>query len=307
MPTLPSISSVAVSLAGAFLFATAPTGSAQEKSIRVLVWDEQQPEQKQGYGDQFLGEAIAAHLGQQKGITVKTANLQSPEQGVDEATLDATDVVIWWAHQKSVAVTNANAERVASRVREGKLGLIALHSAHWAKPFVRLMQDRAKADALSQIPEADRAAAKWEFLNEAPISKPVKRGGPLTPSLAQVDGVWKLTLPACVFPGWRADGAPSHVTTLLQNHPIAAGLPAKWDIPKTEMYDEPFHVPTPDAVVFEERWDKGERFRSGCVWHVGKGRVFYFRPGHETYPVYKQAEPLRVLENAVRWLATPEK
>ena len=59
-----------------------------------------------------------------------------------------------------------------------------------------------------------------------------------------------------------------------------------------------------DAVVFEERWDKGEHFRSGCVWQVGKGRVFYFRPGHETFPVFKQLEPLRVLENAARWVAT---
>jgi trehalose utilization protein len=59
------------------------------------------------------------------------------------------------------------------------------------------------------------------------------------------------------------------------------------------MYDEPFHVPAPDAVVFEERWDKGQSFRSGCVWRVGKGDVFYFRPGHETYPVFRQPEPLR--------------
>ena len=103
------------------------------------------------------------------------------------------------------------------------------------------------------------------------------------------------------------DGLPSHVTTLLPEHPIAAGLPAKWDVSQTEMYDEPFHVPKPDAVVFEERWDKGEYFRSGCVWQVGKGRVFYFRPGHETFPVFKQAEPLRVIENAVRWMGTPSK
>ena len=83
---------------------------------------------------------------------------------------------------------------------------------------------------------------------------------------------------------------------------MAEGLPAKWDVGQTEMYDEPFHVPAPDDVVFEERWDKGEFFRSGCVWQVGKGRVFYFRPGHEIYPVYQQVEPLRVIENAVRWL-----
>ena len=282
------------------------TVAAPPAPIRVLVWDEQQPEQKQAYGEKFLGETIAAHLAQQPGMTVKSTNLDAPEQGLDEATLDATDVIIWWAHKKVPELTNANAERVAARVRVGRLGFIALHSAHWAKPFVRLMQDRAKADALAQVPPAERAAAKWEYLLENPFGKVPKRDAPLTPSLAHEGDVWKLTLPACVFPAYRADGAPSHVTTLLPQHPIAAGLPAHWDIAQTEMYDEPFHVPTPDAVVFEERWDKGEHFRSGCVWRVEKGRVFYFRPGHETYAVYQQAEPLRVIANAVRWLAAPE-
>ena len=120
---------------------------AEAPPVRVLVWDEQQPEQKQAYGEKFLGETIAAHLAQQPGVTVKSTNLDAPEQGLDEATLDATDVLIWWAHKKVPALTDANAERVAVRVREGRLGFIALHSAHWAKPFVRLMQDRAKADA----------------------------------------------------------------------------------------------------------------------------------------------------------------
>ena len=287
-------------------FIAALTCSALDAAepIRVLVWDEQQPEQKQAYGDRFLGEAIAAHLKELPGIAVKTTNLAAPEQGCDEATLDNTDVIIWWAHRKSNDLTDANAERVASRVREGKLDLIALHSAHWAKPFVRLMQDRAKTDALGKLPEAERAGAKWEYLNQNPIYKGVQRITPLTPRMTREGDVIKLTLPQCVFPGWRADGAPSHVTTLLPEHPIAAGLAEKWDVVKTEMYDEPFHIPTPDAVVFEERWDKGEHFRSGCVWQIGQGRVFYFRPGHETYPVFLQSEPLRVMENAVRWLGT---
>ena len=281
--------------------------AAEPAAIRVLVWDEQQPEQKQAYGEKFLGETIAAHLAQQPGMTVQNTNLAAPEQGLDEAALDAADVLVWWGHVKNAAVTNALAERVAARVRAGRLGLIALHSAHWSKPFIRLMQDRAKADALAQIPAAERATAKWEYLLENPIGQVPQRDAPLTPSLAHEGGVWRLTLPACVFPAYRADGAPSHIATLLPQHPIAAGLPAKWDIAHTEMYDEPFHVPPPDTVVFQERWDKGEHFRSGCVWQVGKGRVFYFRPGHEVFPVYKQTEPLRVIENAVRWLGTETK
>ncbi len=269
--------------------------------IRVLIWDEQQPQQKQAYGEKFLGETIAAHLAKQPGITVKSTNLEAPDQGLDEATLDSTDVIIWWGHVKHAALTNAHAERVAARVRDGKMTLIALHSAHWAKPFVRLMQDRAKSDAVQQLPEAERSGAKWEFTNDAPLGKPVRADSKLTPSVEKTADGFRLTLPSCVFPAWRADGAPSRVTTLLPTHPIAAGLPKKWDVAQTEMYSEPFHVPPPDEVVFEERWDKGEHFRSGCVWKVGKGRVFYFRPGHESYPVYLQAEPLRVLENAVRW------
>jgi trehalose utilization protein len=274
------------------------------RSIRVLVWDEQQPEQKRAYGERFLGETIAAHLAAQPGMLVKNASLASPGQGLDEATLADIDVVIWWSHQKNPLVTEENVERLVKRVRQGRLGFLALHSAHWSRPFVRLMQERAKDDARAQLPESERATAKFEYLNQNPLGKVPRRDAPITPFLRKENEVYQLTLPGCIFPAYRGDGAPSHVTTLLPSHPIAAGLPLQWDVKQTEMYDEPFHVPKPDAVVFEERWDKGEHFRSGCAWQVGQGRVFYFRPGHETFPVFKQAEPLRVVENAARWLAS---
>jgi trehalose utilization protein len=271
--------------------------------IRVLVWDEQQPEQKQGYGESFLGEALAAHLAKLPELSVKTAKLDEADQGLGDAALDATDVLIFWSHRRVKEQNDARAEAVVKRVKEGRLGFIGLHSAHWAKPFVRLMQERTKSDVLKQVPEAGRAAVKWEFVNEAPYYKLIGRASRITPFVEKIDAaVWRVTLPQCVFPAYRNDGMPSHVTTLLPQHPIAAGLPVQWDIPRTEMYGEPFHVPAPDEVVFEEKWDKGEHFRSGCVWSVGKGRVFYFRPGHETYPIFLQAETLRVIENAVRWM-----
>jgi trehalose utilization protein len=274
--------------------------------VRVLVWDEQQPEQKQGYGDRFLGQTLAAHLAKQPGLAVRTAKLEDADQGLGDAVLDATDVLILWSHRRVKEQEDARAEAVVKRVLEGRLGFVALHSAHWAKPFVRLMQERAKTDALKQVPEAERATAQWQFVNESPYYQLIGRASRITPFVVRVDAThWKLTLPQCVFPLYRNDGQPSQVTTLLPHHPIAAGLPPAWHIPQTEMYGEPFHVPAPDEVVFEERWDKGEHFRSGCVWSVGKGRVFYFRPGHETYPIFQQAEPLRVVENAVRWLGAP--
>ena len=293
----------AIALTFLVLCLVGPAVAAADAPLRVLIWDEQQPQQKESYGDKFLGETIAAHLATLPGLTVTSMGLASPEQGLDEATLDRTDVVIWWAHMRSREVDDARAERVVSRVRAGRLGLIALHSAHWAKPFVRLMQERAKADALAQIPEAERAAAKWTYVNDAPYYQAIDARTPMTPALERIGDGWRLALPRCVFPLWRADGAPSHVSTLAPTHPIALGLPITWDIPRTEMYGGDFHVPKPDTVIFSERWDKGESFAlSGSVWQVGKGRVFYFRPGHETFPVYQQAEPLRVVENAVRWL-----
>jgi trehalose utilization protein len=279
------------------IFATEP--------IRVLVWDEQQPQQKEGYGEKFLGETLGVHLAKLPGLAVKTAKLDEADQGLSDATLDATDVLIFWCHRRVKDQDDARMEAIVKRVMEGKLGFIGLHSTHWGKPFVRLMQERAKADAIRALPEVERATAKWEFFNDTPYYKGVGRAARITPFVEKGEGnVWKLTLPACVFPVYRNDGMPSHVTTLLPQHPIAAGLPARWDIPRTEMYGEPFHVPEPDEVVFEEKWDKGEQFRSGCVWSVGQGRVFYFRPGHETYGIFQQAGPLRVVENAVRWMGT---
>ena len=107
---------------------------------------------------------------------------------------------------------------------------------------------------------------------------------------------------SCDLGSWREDGKPEYISIVDQNHPIAAGV-RNFTIPHTEMYDEPFDVPEPDAVVFESRWDNGERFRSGCCWKGGKGRVFYFRPGHETYPIMTDENVRLILRNGVAWAA----
>ena len=73
------------------------------------------------------------------------------------------------------------------------------------------------------------------------------------------------------------------------------------------MYNEPFHVPQPDEVIFKETWTKGEKFRSGMVWNIGKGKVFYFRPGHETYPIFLQEIPLKILGSAARWMGETQR
>ena len=156
--------------------------------VRVLVWDEQQPEQKQGYGEKLLGETLAAHLAKLPGLAVKTAKLDEADQGLSDTALDATDVLIFWSHRRAKEQNDARTEAVVKRVKEGKIDFIGLHSAHWAKPFVRLMQERAKADALKQVPEVERATVKWEFVNDAPYYQLIGRASRITPYVEKVEG-----------------------------------------------------------------------------------------------------------------------
>ena len=278
--------------------------AADPRPVRVVVWDEQQPAQKAAY-ENFLGNAIADHLAKQKGIVVKSVRLDDAEQGLSNAVLDDCDVLIWWGHVRHKEIKPETAKAIVKRIKDGKLDLIALHSAHWSAPFVEAMAERARLDLVGRLAAEGVRTINLKEIPAAVGTQP-KRNDPLTPSAA-VTKAGDLTtvihtLPNCCFPAVRNDGKPSHVRILLPSHPIASGLPGRFDIPQTEMYDEPFHVPKPDEVVFEERWDAGEHFRSGMVWKVGKGKVFYFRPGHETYPIFKQAGPLKLIENAVRWL-----
>jgi trehalose utilization protein len=102
---------------------------------------------------------------------------------------------------------------------------------------------------------------------------------------------------------WREAGEKERIWVVEPGHPIAEGLGEYFEIPHTEMYGERFDVPVPDALVFISWFQGGEVFRSGCCYQRGKGKVFYFRPGHETFPIYYQPEVLRVVTNAVHWAA----
>jgi len=102
---------------------------------------------------------------------------------------------------------------------------------------------------------------------------------------------------------WR-EGDDRHLLwTVATGHPITAGVPVPLDIGNDEMYSEPFDVPQPDELVFISSFTGGEVFRSGCCYRRGAGRIFYFSPGHETYPVYHHAGVRRVIANAVAWAA----
>jgi trehalose utilization protein len=102
---------------------------------------------------------------------------------------------------------------------------------------------------------------------------------------------------------WREIGEKERIWVVEPGHPIAEGLGEYFDIPREEMYGEHFDIPAPDTLVFVSWFQGGDIFRSGCCYHRGRGKIFYFRPGHETYPTYYQPEVLRVISNAARWAA----
>ncbi|MDR1303722.1 MAG: ThuA domain-containing protein [Verrucomicrobiales bacterium] len=102
---------------------------------------------------------------------------------------------------------------------------------------------------------------------------------------------------------WREAGDKERLWVCNPGHPIAAGLPPTFTLPEEEMYGEPFGIPTPEEQVFISWFEGGEVFRSGNCWHRGNGKIFYFQPGHETYPTYHDANVQRVIANAVAWAA----
>jgi trehalose utilization protein len=190
-----------------------------------------------------VAAAIRSELGD--GATIRTATLADPEHGLPRDVLESTDVLLWWGHRAHEAVNDAVVDRVVQHVLDG-MGLVALHSSHYSKPFLRLMGTRCSLR-------------------------------------------------------WRNDGEREVVWTVAPAHDIAEGVPPVFVIPEHEMYGEYFDIPPPDELVFISSFAGGEVFRSGCCWTRGQGRIFYFSPGHETFPVYRQPEITRVLANAVRW------
>ena len=217
--------------------------------IRITVWGEFRHEKKNpkvaALYPQGMHETIAGFLRTNADFTVRTAWLDQPEHGLTDAVLADTDVLIWWGHMAHGDVQDAVVAKVKKHVLEG-MGLIALHSAHYAKIFTALL--------------GTTCSLKWREATDK-------------------ERLWNIN-PA---------------------HPITQGIGEYFEIPQEEMYGEPFCIPEPDQLIFISWFTGGEVFRSGATWQRGNGRIFYFRPGHETYPTYHNKQVQQVITNAVRW------
>ncbi len=221
--------------------------------IRVTVWNEfrheRNNEEVAKIYPQGIHSAIATFLAKQPDFDVRIATLDEPDHGLPEDVLEQIDVLLWWGHIAHDEVSDAIADKVKRRVLKS-MGFIALHSAHYAKPFKSLL--------------GITCSLKWREANDK-------------------ERLWN-TMPS---------------------HPILEGIGEYFDIPKEEMYGEPFTIPNPDEQLLIAWFTGGEVFRSGATWRRGSGKIFYFRPGHETHPTYHQAEVQKIITNAVRWAKPP--
>ena len=223
--------------------------------LRVTVWHEFRHEKRNPVVGKLYPDGLHAVIkaGIEKyigtnDVEVTLAALDDPDQGLPDARLNSTDVMLWWGHGYHPEVDDHLAARVASRVRNG-MGLIVLHSGHYAKVFQLLM--------------GTRCHLKWR-------------------EAAEKERLW------VVVPG----------------HPITAGLEKDHiTIDHEEMYGEHFDIPEPDELIFISWFEGGEVFRSGCVWRRGAGKIFYFRPGHESFPTFYHPDVQRVIANAVKYVA----
>ena len=102
---------------------------------------------------------------------------------------------------------------------------------------------------------------------------------------------------------WREADEKERLWVVAPNHPIVAGVGEYLELPQEEMYGEFFDIPAPDELVLVSWFAGGEVFRSGCCFARGAGKIFYFRPGHETYPTYKRPDVRQIIANAVGWAA----
>lgn len=225
---------------------------ARAASPRVVVWSEGTAQEDKAYPND-INSAIADGL--RKNLpawTIDVATLSDPQQGCSQTSLDECDVLIWWGHKKHNDVKDEHVARIVQRVKEGGMGYIGVHSAHFAKATKRLL------------------------------------GTP------------------CSWAAYENDGCKCKVVIKDPTHPIVKGV-KEFTLPAIERYSEPYQVPTPESVplngIYVYPDGKEEPTRLGLCWSLGKGRMFYFVPGHETYKDFYLEPVQKIMANAVNWAA----
>ncbi len=243
-----------------------------ENPVRVLVWDEAPTHAPKSVYPKSINGAIADGLNESGGgkITATVANLDDPEQGITAEALANIDVLIWWGHARHDELADDKADLIKEAVHKG-LGFIPLHSAHYSKPFKRVL------DCTGHLMGGWREAepADTEELTLCAPHHPI------------AEGVSSFTLPQEEMYG-APFGIPYPTALIFQSY-----------FPLGGEYFPSFVTTVGEGIdpAFTSGGGKGANRGEGA------GRVFYFRPGHEVFPTYFDKNVQRVLHNAVLWCA----
>ena len=222
--------------------------------------------------------------------------------------MSAIQVTVWneYRHEKS------NKE-IAKLYPEGMHGAIAKHlrtqpgmevsTATLDEPEHGLTDDvLAATDVLTWWGHAAHAEVRDEIVEK--VRQRVWEGmGLIVLHSGHFSKIFKSLMGTTCNLKWREIGEKERLWVVEPGHPIVDGIGEFIELEHTEMYGERFDIPQPDTQVFISWFPGGEVFRSGCCFHRGRGKIFYFRPGHETFPIYYHPDVLRVITNAVRWAA----
>ncbi len=240
--------------------------------VRVLVWDEAPAHAPKSVYPSSINGAIAEGLNEMGsgGIAAKTANLDDPDQGITEAALAEADVLIWWGHARHDEVADDKAEIIKAAVHKG-LGFIPLHSAHYSKPFRKVLD--CTGHLYGGWREAD--PADTEELRVCAPKHPIAQG------------VTDFVLPAEEMYG-APFGIPPVQTVIFQSY-----------FPLGGEYFPSFVTTVGDGIDPAFTTGSGKGANRG----FGAGRVFYFRPGHEAFPTYYDPNVRQIMHNGVLWAA----
>ncbi len=221
-----------------------------------------------------------------------------------------TRVTIWneYRHEKSNAAVqrvypNGLHAPIAEHLRAQRAQAFEVRVATLDEPEHGLTEDvLAQTDVLTWWGHRAHGEVRDEIVER--VQKRVLAGmGLIVLHSGHFSKIFKRLMGTTCNLKWREANEKERLWVVEPGHPIAEGLGEYFEIPGEEMYGERFDIPAPDELVLLSWFAGGEVFRSGCCYRRGAGKVFYFRPGHETYPTYYQPEVLRVITNAVRWAA----
>jgi len=219
---------------------------------------------------------------------------------------ETTNITIWNEYQherESEAIREIYPEGIHGAIAKGlsPISGFRVRTATLDEPDHGLTEEAANStDVL--IWWGHKAHAQVEDRIVARIQQRVLAGmGLIVLHSAHLSKIFRTVLGTSCTLRWRESGERERLWNIEPSHPITQGIGEYIELPNTEMYGERFDIPSPDRVIFISWFEGGEVFRSGCTFERGNGRIFYFRPGHETHPIYYNQSVIRILANAVQW------